>query len=121
MMLDDEIARRAARRRSVDEKLTIVAESYEAGNTVAGVARRHGIVPSQLSGWRSAARSGRLALSSSAPPHFAKVTVSPDLALPPSVSPDGIEIVVGSVLVRLPNTATPRRISDIALRLSGPS
>lgn len=120
-MLDGGIARREPRRRSVEEKLAIVAESFEAGNTVAGVARRHGIVPSQLSGWRSAARSGRLTLSPPAPPQFAKVTLSPDLALPPPVSLDGIEIVVGRVLVRLPSSTTPKRISDIALRLSGPS
>lgn len=120
-MLDDGIVRRELRRRSVEEKLAIVAESYEPGNTVAAVAHRHGVVPSQLSGWRSAARSGRLALSPPAQPQFAKVTLSPDLASPPPVSQDGIEIVVGGVLVRLPGNATPKRISDIARRLSGPS
>lgn len=120
-MLDDENVRREPRRRSVEEKLAIVAESYESGNTVVGVARRHGVIPSQLSGWRSAARSGQLALSPPAQPHFAKVTVSPDLTRPPSVSQDGIEIVVGGVLVRLPSNATPKRISDIARRLNGPS
>ena len=55
-MLDDGNVRREPRRRSVEEKLAIVAQSYEAGNTVAGVARRHGVIPSQLSGCRSAAR-----------------------------------------------------------------
>ncbi|MEK6216887.1 MAG: transposase, partial [Boseongicola sp.] len=33
------------------KRAAIVAQSYEAGQTVAGVARRHGIAPSQLSGW----------------------------------------------------------------------
>ncbi len=120
MLDDDGIGRREPRRRSVEEKLAIVAESCEVGETVAGVARRHGVIPSQLSGWRSAARSGRLALSQSVPTQFAKVTVSPDIAPPlPRVLPEGVEIVVGSVLVRLPTSATPKRIGDIARRLSG--
>ena len=38
-------------------KARIVAETFEKGATVAGVARRHGLSRTQLSGWR---RMGRL-------------------------------------------------------------
>ena len=40
----------AGRRRnwSVEEKAAIVAESYSSGDTVCGVARRHGLTHSQL-------------------------------------------------------------------------
>ncbi|MBT8411770.1 MAG: transposase [Octadecabacter sp.] len=118
-MLDDGIARRRPRRRSVEEKLSIVAESYASGETVAGVARRHGIVPSQLSGWRSAARSGRLSSSQSWPTQFAKVAVAADAEQSGfQMPPEGVEIVVGAVLVRLPNSTPPKRIGDIARRLS---
>ena len=57
-MLDDGsgLGRRKPHVRTAAERAAIVAESYEPGVTVAGVARRHGIVASQLSTWRTAAK-----------------------------------------------------------------
>jgi transposase len=48
----------AGRRREwpPEEKARIVAESYEAGETVSGVARRYALSPQQLFSWRRAAR-----------------------------------------------------------------
>ncbi len=48
----------AGRRRSFTraEKAAIVEESYAGGDTVCGVARRHGLTPQQLFGWRRLAR-----------------------------------------------------------------
>jgi len=40
---------------SAEEKARIIAESYAEGETVSGVARRHGLTPSQLFWWRRAA------------------------------------------------------------------
>jgi transposase-like protein len=40
---------------TAEQKLRIVAESYGAGETVSAVARRHGMTPQQLFGWRRAA------------------------------------------------------------------
>src|SRR4051812_12803663 len=52
----------AGRRRTwpADEKAAIVAESYAPGRTVCGVARRHGLTPTQLFTWRRLARRSRL-------------------------------------------------------------
>ncbi|MFP3422774.1 transposase, partial [Bacillus sp. SIMBA_161] len=43
-------------------KARIVRESFEPGGSVSAVARRHGMSPEQLTGWRRAARDGLLAL-----------------------------------------------------------
>jgi len=104
-------------RRTASARASIVAESYEAGATVAGIARRHGVVPSQLSGWRSAARrrekSGAVGTAT-----FAEVTVAPDLVPVGTQTHDGVEIIVGGVTVRLPQSVAAKRIVEIAHRLA---
>ena len=40
---------------SAEQKARIIAESYESDETVSAVARRHGLTPQQLFGWRRAA------------------------------------------------------------------
>ena len=68
----------AGRRRSFTaaEKAAIVEESYAGGDSVCGVARRHGLTPQQLFGWRRLARiePSRRA----APSLFVPVVVSPE-------------------------------------------
>jgi transposase len=44
------------RRWTVDDKARIVGETLEAGASVSVVARRHGLTPQQLFGWRREAR-----------------------------------------------------------------
>lgn len=44
------------RRWSVDDKARIVEETLVAGAVVSEIARRHGLAPQQLFGWRRAAR-----------------------------------------------------------------
>jgi hypothetical protein len=112
-MLDDGsgLGRRKQHRRTAAERAAIVAESYEPGATVAMVAQRHGIVASQLSTWRTAAK------RKTAPddrPVFADLSVMSD-ALPTAF--DGIEVVVCGAVIRLPKNTTPKRITDIAHRL----
>jgi transposase len=115
-MLDDGngLARRKPVRRTVAERSAIVAETYRPDATVAGVARRHGIVASQLSSWRTIAK-GNAERAKRRGSGFAEVTVVADAVAVPF---DGIEIVCGAVLIRLPKSTTPKRIADIAHRLA---
>jgi transposase len=90
---------------SAEQKGQIIAESYGSGETVSAVARRHGLTPQQLFGWRRAAQ-GRpesgIAESGSA---FAPVIVEAAKSGAASmVRPGGspvIEIVIGAVTVRI--------------------
>ena len=114
-MLDgeDRFGGRKLVQRTASERAAIVAESYAEGATVTGVAARHGIQPSQLSAWRSAAR--KKAMSKGAATElrlgFAEIAVGPEPVLPPH---DGIEIVSGSLVLRLPKSTPSKRVVEIA-------
>lgn len=73
-----EIFTGAGRRRdwSAEEKARIVAESYDPGETVCAVARRHALSPQQLFTWRRLAR--RTTAEAARPePLFVPVVVAP--------------------------------------------
>jgi transposase len=96
----------AGRRRAwtAEQKLRIVAESYGAGETVSAVARRHGMTPQQLFGWRRAAAP----VTGEHGPAFAPVIVEGAPSCASVVQPShgsgmpAIEIVIGATTVRVP-------------------
>jgi len=71
------------RRWSYDEKVRLVEETLQAGETVCGVARRHGVAHSLLFTWRRQARQGRL--GGDAVPALVPVEITPAPA-PASIS-----------------------------------
>ena len=94
---------------SVEEKARIVAESYESGETVSAVARRHALTAQQLFGWRRAARRRAAEKAGAKGSAFAPVVVE---AAPPYVAalcasagraerPSTIEIAIGLATVRV--------------------
>ena len=94
---------------SAEEKARIVAESYDGGDSVSAVARRHALTPQQLFGWRRATRRQvDCAPPDDVGPVFAPVIVeaaqdSSKTTLAPvraSGSPV-IEIVIGAASVRV--------------------
>ena len=99
----------AGRRRTwtAEQKARIVAESYESGETVSAVARRHALTAQQLFGWRRAARRATEEASAKGLV-FAPVVV--DAAPPCAKAPTGtttraeqpttIEIALGIATVR---------------------
>lgn len=56
------------RRWTAGEKLAMVDETYEAGASVSSVARRHGVAPNQLFGWRRLATDGALTAAGAGEP-----------------------------------------------------
>jgi transposase len=129
-----EVITGAERRRkwSAEEKAEIVAESLAEGAVVSEVARRHGLSPQQLFGWRARLRD---AVKGSAPscdatPSFVPAIVEnepPSPAAPAlpaamgaaGVVPASIEVALGGVIVRVRGEADPRALTAVlkALRV----
>jgi transposase len=107
-------------------KARIVQESFAPGAGVSVVARRHGITPQQLTGWRRAARDGLLPLDGDQmdkagdAPAFVPVEVAdPGTAeTEPGPSRQAVEIVTGGVTVRLPADTDATRIAAVAAELA---
>jgi len=122
------------RKWSAQEKAAIVAESLAEGAVVSEVARRHGLSPQQVFGWRARLRD---AVKGSAPsfdatPAFVPAIVdheppSPAVpALPAAVAmvaagadPAPIEIALGGVIVRVRGDADPRALTTVLKALRG--
>jgi len=108
---------RVVRRRhwSADEKGRIVAEAIAPGGVIADVARRHDLVPQHLSNWIRAAKDGRFALPADALPSFVPVVVEPAQAN--NAAPERrvivIEVVIGTVKVRVPSGANPHDVEAL--------
>ncbi len=132
-----EVITGAERRRkwSADEKAGIVAESLAEGAVVSDVARRHGLSPQQLFGWRARLRDAATGTgpSSDAAPAFVPAVVEnePPCAAAPSLparvmamgtagsDQASLEIAFGGVIVRVRGEADPRALTAVlkALRV----
>ena len=127
----------AERRRkwSAEEKAEIVAESLAEGAVVSEVARRHGLSPQQLFGWRARLRDAvrGSAPSCDATPSFVPAIVEnepPSPAAPSlpaavaamgaaGVAPASIEIALSGVIVRVRGEADPRALTAVLKALRG--
>jgi transposase len=106
----------AGRRRawSDEDKVRLVAEIETSGDSVSGVARRHGLSPQQLFGWRRQIREAQTAVSKVDEPRFVPAVV--DSAPRPAAAPrqrkatrqhrdepfaEMIEVAIDGVTVRI--------------------
>jgi transposase len=123
------------RKWSAQEKAAIVAESLAEGAVVSEVARRHGLSPQQVFGWRARLREAMkgAAPSCDATPAFVPAMVEdepPSSAAPTlpavvamgaaaAVDPAPIEIALGGVIVRVRGEVDPRALTMVlkALRV----
>ncbi len=98
-----------------EEKGRIVAEAIAPDAVIAEVARRHDLVPQQLSNWIRAAKDGRFALPADVMPSFVPVVVEPAQAnkAAPERRSGFIEIVIGDIKLRVPGGANTRDIEAI--------
>ena len=121
------------RKWSAQEKAAIVAESLAEGAVISEVARRHGLRPQQLFGWRSRLRDAvrGSAPSSDAAPAFVPAIEEDEPPLPAApalpavvamgaeVAPAPIEIALGGVIVRVRGEADPRALTTVLKALRG--
>jgi transposase len=123
------------RKWSAEEKAEIVAESLAEGAVVSEVARRHGLSPQQLFGWRARMRAvvkGSLAPCDATPSFVPAIVENEPPSPAPStlpaavmamggvgVVPASIEIALGGVIVRVRGEADPRALTAVlkALRV----
>ncbi len=89
---------------SAQAKGRIVAESLLAGGVVSEVARRHGLRPQQLFGWRHAAKKGALVLPGEEAMSFVPMSVAEGgvqkTPYKNGASPEVVEIEVAGAVVR---------------------
>ena len=120
---------RGNRRWPGDVKARIVAESFQPGARVVDVARRHDLVPHQLSGWRRLARQGLLVLPAEmmerqpaeTVPSFVPIAVEAEVPPPTGRSEAGdgiIDIRLGEdILMRVPADVAVERAAALVRAL----
>ena len=123
----------AGRRREwpPEEKARIVAESYAAGATVSGVARRYALSPQQLFTWRRAARQ-LMAVAEPPASLFVPAVVAPPPAERTAKRPSGrrkgkaardgiIELEIDGVAMRVGYGADAKTVAAVIRALKAPS
>ena len=110
-----EVITGAGRRRrfSPDTKARIVLESRAPGAVVSEVARRHGLTPQQLFGWRRELRAAAGGDVPAAMSTFAPVIVQGSVAKQDPAERGLIEITIGEVLIRLRGGVAPGMIAAV--------
>jgi transposase len=105
------------RRWTSEAKARIVTESYSSGLAISEVARRHGIRPQQLFGWRHQARMERLAVNRNVPAAFVPVVAaasSEDVSHSPAASTSSvIEIELAGMIVRVRGRVPAEALAEV--------
>jgi len=102
-------------------KAQIVAETLVEGASVGAVARRYDMRANHLSEWRRMAREGKLVLPAvTEEPSFAALVVREEVDAVPEPAPP-LDLLCGSVHVRLDANTSAARIAEIVRALNAPS
>ena len=84
-------------------------------------ARRHDLRPNHLSSWRRLAKDGKLVVPDLAVANFAPVVLEPEAAPSVAALESAVEIVLGSIAIRLDAGTEANRVAEIAHALSAPA
>ena len=117
----------SGRRRSFsdEDKSRIVAEIVTSGDSVSGVARRHGLSPQQLFGWRRQLRESQVGLSEADGQRFVPAVVDvassasavrrqrPALQCKTEPGAGTIEVEIGGVMVRVGRGADVKTVRAV--------
>ena len=112
------------RRWTMDDKARIVAETLEPGAAVSVVARRHGLTPQQLFGWRREARKRSEANEDAGPrfiPAMVELASMPRRRRQQSAPLAAIELDIGGVRVRIGDGAKASIVSAVIRALKATS
>ena len=102
-------------------KAQIVAETLVEGASVGAVARRYDMRANHLSEWRRMAREGKLVLPAvTEEASFAALVVREEVDAVPEPAPP-LDLLCGSVHVRLDANTSAARIAEIVHALNAPS
>jgi transposase len=120
--IDVVVGPRGHRRWPDELKARIVAETLEDGATVNQVARRYDLKPNHLSAWRRLAREGKLLLPApTGKATFAMLAIeetpTSDIARVGPAESDSLEVVVGTVVIRLAGSTDAKRVAEIVAAL----
>ena len=111
--------RRRNRKWPDDVKARIVAETLRPGASVAAVARLHGLQANHVSSWRTMARQGKLVLPTPEDEvEFAAMVVAPPVPADALAASGSLEIIMGSVTIRLEAGVAAERIAAIVRALA---
>lgn len=114
-LLTNCVRRRRNRQWPDEVKARIVAETLRPGAWVGEVAQRHGLKANHVSSWRTLARNGKLVLPAPEDAvEFATLIVAPVVQdATPAAASAALEIVLGSVTIRLEPGASAARIASV--------
>jgi transposase len=104
----------------VDDKARIIAETLAPGAVTSEIARRHGMSPQQIFGWRREAKR-RCGEGGSCAPSFAPVVLETPATRAPPAGGTAIEIIVGSLVARVPLGADGATLARVAQALKAAS
>ena len=113
-----ELLGRVERRRrfSVEQKLAVLAEATAPGANMSEVARRHGLVPTQVYKWRRLAELGVIGMpGASELPSFVAVEIAQDVRSLPAVVPESKPAAVSDA----PRRRQRKKAGLIEIELAG--
>jgi transposase len=99
------------RRWTAEAKGRIIEETLRPGANIAAVARRHGLIPQQLYGWRGAARARETASGAA----FVPMEVNVDTATVGATNGNAVVVQAGGMVIHVPAGVSADHIERVLL------